>query len=127
MVPFKPLALVIRLYGARLGGAKGHENYTRQMGDSYAGCYAGYIDHGNSAGRDLKRYYGGNAARIATIEKKRDPHNLFRLFAKKYLERTIPHCHYQLKSFSFPEQPLVEASFIITKCFPLLILVLPYK
>lgn len=64
----------------QLGGAKGHENYTRQMGDSYAGCYAGYIDHGNSTGRDLKRYYGGNAARIAAIKKKRDPHNLFRLY-----------------------------------------------
>jgi len=50
------------------------------MGDSFTGSYAGYIDHGNSTGRDLERYYGGNAARIAAIKKKRDPSNLFRLY-----------------------------------------------
>jgi len=63
--------------------AEGHAGFVEQMGDSFTGSYAGYIDHGNSTVQDLKLYYGGNAARIAAIKKKRDPTNLFRFYSSK--------------------------------------------
>ena len=55
-----------------------HEQYVQDMGASYQGGYAGYIDHSNSSARDLERYYGGNAARILEIKNFRDPHRVFR-------------------------------------------------
>ena len=67
----------------QLSSSEGHAGFVEQMGDSFTGSYAGYIDHGNSTGRDLERYYGGNAARIAAIKKKRDPNNLFRFYSSK--------------------------------------------
>jgi FAD/FMN-containing dehydrogenase/N-acetylneuraminic acid mutarotase len=56
---------------------QGHESFVSAMGNSYIRGYAGYIDHSNSTGRDLKRYYGGHASRILAIKRKRDPTNLF--------------------------------------------------
>ena len=76
--------------------AKGHEEYVRQMNDSYIGGYAGYIDHGNSTGQDLERYYGSNAARIAAIKKRRDPYNLFRL----YLPNDVSNAPFHIKQIS---------------------------
>jgi FAD/FMN-containing dehydrogenase len=57
-----------------------HDEFVKNMGSSFSGNYAGYIDHGNSTGRDLELYYGDNAGRIAEIKKQRDPYNIFRLY-----------------------------------------------
>ena len=64
----------------QMNSAKGHADFIRLMGDRFLGAYSGYIDHSNSTERDLERYYGDNAIRIAAIKKKRDPFNLFRLY-----------------------------------------------
>jgi hypothetical protein len=62
-----------------------YDTFVKLMGDSFGGMYGGYADHGNSSGRDLKLYYGGNAGRVMQIKRDRDPHNLFR----NYLPNTM--------------------------------------
>jgi hypothetical protein len=62
-----------------------HDTFVKLMGDSFGGMYGGYVDHGNSSGRDLELYYGGNAGRVMQIKRDRDPHNLFR----NYLPNTM--------------------------------------
>jgi FAD/FMN-containing dehydrogenase len=66
-----------------------HENFSRRMKDSFGGMYAGYIDTGNSTGKDLETYYGENAERITQIKRERDPHNMFRHFLPNTPELSV--------------------------------------
>mmetsp|Transcript_2992 Transcript_2992/g.5754 ORF Transcript_2992/g.5754 Transcript_2992/m.5754 type:complete len:648 (-) Transcript_2992:32-1975(-) len=60
-----------------------YQDFVQAMGaDNFAGCYAGYIDHGLQPDSTpledkLRVYYGDNAPRLAEIKRQRDPDNLF--------------------------------------------------
>jgi FAD binding domain len=65
-----------------------HSRFVASMSQSFGGFYAGYIDHGNSTGRDLELYYGDHAERIASIKKYRDPHNVFHLYLPNAMDES---------------------------------------
>ncbi|KAG7338387.1 luciferase-like protein [Nitzschia inconspicua] len=65
-----------------------HTRFVESMSQSFGGYYAGYIDHGNSTGRDLELYYGDHAEQIAIIKKQRDPHNVFHLYVPNAMDES---------------------------------------
>lgn len=65
-----------------------HSRFVKSMAESFSGFYAGYIDHGVSTGRDLELYYGDHAEQIASIKKRRDPHNVFHLYLPNAMDES---------------------------------------
>ena len=61
---------------------RAQEDVVREMGESFGGKYAGYVDHGDSLGTDLVDYFGRNAVRIQEIKQELDPHDLFSISAR---------------------------------------------